>query len=227
MRRPPFSSLLAPLATMCAAAALVAAPAGAQSSFALRRGFERAITPFIGATGFGARTTGVATQNGAPGDFGYNNGLALGAQADLPLTRRTAVMATLAITPVSHVTLTYGTGGVASLDRTMLAGLDVGLAGRLKPGAPLFAYVGGGGLLATHRAAGEGAGAGVDPRASAGLGVDFGRHTRSGVRLMYLAHLAFPTTPDAAQFPARSSAFDFTVFLGGRFTFGPDSGDRK
>lgn len=209
MRRP----LLSVLAVLLLLAAAV--PAGAQRPRVFRRAFEPAVTTFFGATGHGDRTEDLL--DGAA--FDYNNGLAIGVQLDRPLTRRTALLGTVSFTPLSRVIFTRETF-TGRLDRAMVAGLDAGFAGRLKPAAPLFAYVGGGATLATRRAARETDGFSVEPRASAGLGLDLVRFDKAGVRVMYLAHYVIPGTPDESRWVAKSSAFDWTAFVGGRYTLG-------
>lgn len=224
MRRP-LSPRRAALLLAAGAVAVGAARAGAQSSLASSRAFAPAVTPFIGVSDFGARTRGDYV-DGADAEFDYNNGLALGVQVDRPLTRRTAFIGTLSVTPLSRVTAEVSTG-IGELDRTVVAGIDLGFAGRLKPAAPLFAYLGGGGVFATKRAAGETDGTSFEPRASAGLGLDLMRRERAGFRVMWIAHLAFPGTPDEARWVAESSTVDHTIILGGRFTLGPATGDRQ
>jgi hypothetical protein len=195
--------------------AAAAVPAGAQRARILRRAFEPAVTTFLGATGHGDRTEDLL--DGAMLD--YNNGLALGVQLDRPLTRRTALLGTVSLTPLSRVMFT-GNGFTGKLDRAQLFGADAGVAARLKPSAPLFAYVGGGAMMATKRAARDTEGFSVEPRASAGLGLDVARLDKAGVRVMYIAHYVVPGTPDETRWSARSSAFDWTAFIGGRYTLG-------
>jgi hypothetical protein len=195
----------------------VASPASAQRD-RIRQAFAPAVTPFIGAMSFGMRSTEVA--DGA--EFEYANGIALGVQLDRPLTRRTGLLVTLAATPLSRVVRRLD-GVIVDLDRTLVGGLDLGLAGRLKPGAPLFVYVGGGAALATHGATRETSGFVAEPRGSVGLGIDLMRLEHTGVRLLYLAHFTKPASPDDARWSAKSSAFDQTFAIGGRIMLGKRS----
>lgn len=207
-----------PLSHGCAAVlllAIAATPALAQRERVIRQAFAPAITPFFGTTGFGQRTTDVNDGAG----FDYANSFALGVQLDRPLTRRTGLLATLAVTPLTRVVRTLGPE-VIDYERTVVGGLDLGIAGRLKPAAPLFVYVGGGAVLATKRAVVDRGGFGADPRASAGVGIDLMRLERTGFRLLYLAHWVRPSTPDASRFAAKSTAFDQTIALGGRLMLG-------
>ena len=196
----------------------VAAPADAQRDRVIRQAFAPSITPLIGATGFGVRTVGVI--DGARYD--YANGIAVGLQADRPLTRRTGLQGTLMLSPLTRVVVTNGPD-VGDLDRTLVGALDLGIAGRLKPGAPLFVFAGGGATMALKRAAREPDGFGADPHASVGVGIDFMRFERSGFRIMYLAHFVKPSTPDAAQWKSKSSAYDQVVAIGGRMMLGKES----
>lgn len=192
-----------------------AAPAHAQRDRVIRQAFAPAITPFFGVTGFGVRTTDAS--DGA--DFDYANGMAVGVQLDRPLTRRTGLLGTVSISPLTRVVGTLGPA-VIDFERTLVGGLDLGLAGRLKPGAPLFVYLGGGATLATRRAARESDGFGADPRVTAGLGIDLMRLERTGFRLLYMAHWVKPGTPDESRWVAKSTAFDQTFAIGGRLTLG-------
>jgi hypothetical protein len=195
--------------------AAAATPARAQRDRVIRQAFAPAITPFFGASGFGVRTTRVL--DGAR--FDYGNGVDFGVQVDHPLTRRTGLLATIDVTPLTRVIGTRKPT-VADLDRTIVGGVDLGLAGRIKPGAPLFVYVGGGATMATKRATGDPAGFVAEPRATAGVGIDFMRFERTGFRLLYLAHFIKPSSPDASLWTAKSSAFDQTFAIGGRMMLG-------
>lgn len=210
MRRPSFHVVAAML--MLAA---TAAPADAQRSRVLRRAFEPAVTPLFGLTGFGERTTDLQDNT----RFDFANGMAVGVQVDRPLSRRTALMGTVVLSPLTRVNATRG-DQVGDLDKTLAAGLDLGIAARLKPAAPLFVYAGGGGVVSTKRAAGDTEGTGFDPRVTGGIGIDIMRSERTGFRFLYLAHMTFPGTPDAARWEAKSSAFDQTIVIGGRYTLG-------
>lgn len=192
-----------------------ATPARAQRERVIRQAFAPAITPFFGVTGFGVRTTDVS--DGVR--FDYGNGMAIGVQLDRPLTRRTGLLATVSVTPLTRI-LGTREPDVRDFDRTVVAGLDLGIAGRLKPGAPLFVYLGGGGTLATKRAVREPDGFGAEPRATAGVGIDLMRLERTGFRLLYLAHWVKPGTPDASRWVASSTAFDQTFAIGGRLALG-------
>lgn len=213
MRRP------ALLLSVAAATLLLAAPLGAQRT--IRRAFEPAITPFVGASNFDTRV-----RDSAGATFDYNNGIAFGVQLDHPLTRRAALIGTLALTPVTHVDQRVEVdGGDATFEHgnAVVAGLDAGFAGRLKPSAALFGYVGGGLVLATRPPVADGSGMQVDPRATIGVGLDLARRASTGVRVMFLQHLTFPRTSEPG-YEAESVARDWTFVLGGRFTLGAAKG---
>ena len=213
MRRPLSQAAAATLFLLA-----VAAPADAQRDRVIRQAFAPSITPFIGATGFGVRTVGVSDDT----HFDYANGLAIGLQADRPLTRRTGLQGTFMLSPLTRVVATNGPA-VGDLDRTVVGAIDLGIAGRLKPGAPLFVFAGGGATMALKRAALEPDGFGADPHASVGVGLDFMRFERTGFRIMYLAHFVKPSSPDEAQWTAKSSAYDQVVAIGGRMMLGKES----
>ena len=198
-----------------AALLAVAAPAHAQRERVIRQAFAPAITPLFGTTGFGQRMTDVESGAG----FDYANSFALGVQLDRPLTRRTGLLATLAVTPLTRVVRTQGPE-VIDYERAVVGGVDLGIAGRLKPAAPLFVYVGGGAVLATNNAVREPEGFEIDPRGTAGVGIDLMRLERTGFRLLYLAHWVKPSSPDEAQWVAKSSAIDHTIVVGGRLMLG-------
>jgi hypothetical protein len=194
---------------------LAAAAMPARAQRVIRQAFAPAITPFFGATGFGVRTTDPA----GSAEYDYANGFGIGVQLDRPLTRRTGLLATVAVTPLTRVVGTQKPA-IIDLDRTVVAGLDLGIGGRLKPNAPLFVYAGGGATLATKTAGLEPGGFGADPRGTLGLGIDLMRHERTGFRFLYMAHWVKPSSPDEAQWPAKSTAFDQTIAIGGRLTLG-------
>lgn len=218
MRRPiPQALATLLLAALSLGAGLAATPAraDAQGPRIVRRAFEPAVTLLFGAAGFGERTVDLADD----ARFEFANSIAVGVQLDQPLSRRTALLGTVMLAPLTRVDAERGIE-VRELDRTLAVGLDVGIAARLKPVAPLFVYAGGGGLLTTKRAAAETDGTGFDPRVTGGIGFDVMRLERTGFRFMYLAHVTFPGTPDDARWEAKSSTFDQTIVIGGRYTLG-------
>lgn len=206
MRRPALLGVLA-------AAVLCADPASAQRP--LRRAFEPAVTPFVAGTGFGDRVRSTTT---VLAEYDYNNGVGLGIQAERPWTRRTALMTTLAVTPLTHVTRTYN-GAVSDRARILVLGLDAGIAGRLKPSAAVFGYLGGGATVATSPPSEDLSGIHAEPRLSFGIGFDAMRRERTGFRLAYLGHYVFTRSP-GTDYVTRGDTMDWTFILGGRYTFG-------
>jgi hypothetical protein len=208
MRRP------SPLAL----AALLAGALGARSAHAqfdrATRAFEPAIVPFVGFAGFGDRLDDAERSH-----FQYNASLAIGAQLQHPLTRRTALLGTLALAPLSHVIENRADHSVVSHQRVMLSTLDVGFAGRLKPAVPVFGYLGAGAVAATRPPEPDVDGVQVEPRVSVGAGVDLMRGSSGGLRVAYTAHFAVPRSPDPT-YGTLSHAYDWTLLVGGRITLG-------
>lgn len=207
MRRPALLGVLA-------AIALCADTASAQRQ--LRRAFEPAVTPFIAGTGFGAR---VRSTTSTVADYDYNNGVAIGALVERPWTRRTAVMGLVSATPLTHVTRTFNEA-VSDRARVVVFGLDAGVAGRLKPSAAVFGYVGGGATVGTKPPSEDLSGLHAEPRATVGVGYDAMRRERTGFRVAYFGHYVFTRSPGADYATVGSSAMDWTLVLGGRYTFG-------
>src|SRR5687768_918215 len=74
---------------------LVASPARGQLD-RVRRAFEPAVGFWVGISTFGNRLLVPAQAN-----YRYNSSLTLGARADVPLTRRTALLLDLGVAPIS------------------------------------------------------------------------------------------------------------------------------
>ena len=181
----------------------------------LRRAFEPAVTTFIAGTGFGDR---VRSATVAVDHYDYNNGIGIGVQAERPWTRRTALMGTVALTPLTHVTRTFNET-VGDVARIAIVGLDGGVAGRLKPSAPVFGYLGAGAVVATRPPSEDLSGLHAEPRVTLGVGYDALRRERAGFRVGYLVHHVFTRAP-SADYVAESGSRDWTLYLGGRYTFG-------
>lgn len=209
MRRP------ASLACVAVATLLAAAPAGAQRVFS--RAFEPAVTPFVGISDYGYRaTTGSARAE-------YNNSLNIGIQGERPLSRRTALMGTLIVAPLTRVQARVGQDDLFEYDRALSVGGDVGIAARLKPAAPAFGYLGAGFHAATRGMDPEGDdGMVFEPRGTFGAGLDLARRARTGVRILWLGHYTVPAAPQDAEQLLRKKAgtFDWTLLLGFRHTLG-------
>ena len=181
----------------------------------LRRAFEPAATYFIAGTGFGDRVHAAAA---TADQYDYNNGIAIGVQGERPWTRRTALMGTVAITPLSRVTRTFNET-VGDRARIAIVGLDLGVAGRLKPSAPVFGYLGGGAVVATRPPSEDLSGLHGEPRVTLGVGYDALRRERAGFRVAYFAHHVFTRAPNS-DYVAEGGSRDWTLILGGRWTFG-------
>ena len=181
----------------------------------IRQAFEPAVTPFLGATGFDLR---VRSLESSAFRFGYDNGVVVGVQLERPWTRRTALMGSVSLAPLSHVVEDVADGG-RDLERVAVLGVDAGVAGRLKPSAAIFGFAGGGAMLATRPPGNALSGVHVEPRLTLGVGLDAGRRSRTGVRFAYLAHYVFTHSPNAA-YSSEGNALDWTFVLGLRRTLG-------
>ena len=186
------------------------------------RAFERAVTFTFGASSYGERLSR------AGGDSRYRpaSSFVLGTWFDQPITRRTGLLIGLAVAPVSGqreyspppepFELTKG--------RLIVATADVGLAGRLKPSAPVFFMVSGGVLATTKGLTGiealEPEKKLVEPHGSFTIGIDGKRRQRWGWRMLYVNRWTFPKSNGEADFSAPSTAHDWTFQIGLRRTYG-------
>lgn len=201
------------LAAAVLALALGAAPSGAQDP-RTRRAFEPAVAVTATATGFGTRFTG------PDGDASYKNSVGLGLWGQLPLTRRTGLLAVATLSPLTAQRAEVA-GGVALYDDVISASADVGLGARLKPAVPVFFFVGGGLHAATHSAAigvGERA---LEPQGAFAIGYDAVTRGRWGMRVAFVGHVVKPDDPGLPDVTPKSTAFDWTFHIGGRFSLSP------
>lgn len=207
----------AAIVAACAlAAALPAGPARAQFGTA-RRAFEWAVTPWIGASGFGTRYT-------TPG-FGtrYSSSLAGGLRGDLPLTRRLGILANVEVAPFARQKTSDESGSAVLTARTYLWRGDVGIGWRFKPVAPVFFYAGGGVVGASRPSYPGFIGSVLDPQAAVGVGLDRPSTGRVNFRAAYTAYFVFPrdltATDWAGSAPAphpsaKSGAYDWALQFG-------------
>ena len=205
MRRP---------ALLALAVALCAHPLRAQFERPTRA-FETAVVPAIGFAGFGERFEDIRRSR-----FQYNASLALGAQLQRGLTRRTGVMATVLLAPLSHVLENGADESTIVGSRAIIGVVDAGVAGRLKPRVPVYGYLGGGMLVGTRPPATATTGSYLEPRATFGFGVDAMRGSRGGLRVTYLGHVAFPHDPGGVPYARERSVYDWTLLAGARIPLG-------
>jgi hypothetical protein len=197
-----------------AAVALGVPPAEAQAAGA-RRAFEPALTLSISAKQFGTRL------EGAGAEYRYKNSPGLSVWTELPLTRRTGLLATVNVTPFSKQRVEGGPAdNVAVYDRVVTYGGDVGLGARLKPAAPVFFFLGGGLVAASEYADPRDDGGVVEPQGTFAVGYDARPRGAWNLRAVYTGHLVMPADGNLPDTPSASTAYDWSFQLGGRYTFG-------
>jgi hypothetical protein len=196
----------------------LARPAAAQFPERTRRAFERSITGAAGITSFGNRVTGPL------GTYRYKASLSLTAEGEVPVTRRSGVLALVTIAPLSKQKLDV-TGGSTLLGRslTVFSG-DAALGWRLKPSAPVFIALGGGVTSSATTLASTGGRGVTEPHGTIVLGYDGRRDGRANFRVMFVQHLVVPKSPDESTYTAKSMALDWSIALGARIRFGRDAG---
>lgn len=208
------------LAATLLAAALPSMPAtaAAQSDttqptalLRVRRAFEPALTAWIGTTKFGSRTYD------ANATYGYASALTVGATADFPLTRRTALMVDASVLPTSKQEASSGAGLGSYTARTaVVTTADAGVAARLKANVPVFFFAGAGVLHASRVPSPFGTGAATEPRGTVALGWDggIGSASRAGLRAVAAAHFSKPSDSPVADETTKSITTDYSFRLG-------------
>lgn len=198
--------------------AAIAASAGAQAVEA-GRAFEPSVTPWVGVSSFGDR---IRTQNAVSA---YRNSPTVGLRAEFPLTRRIGLLGGFSVAPLSKQA-EENVATRAFFDDVVIYRAEAGLGWRFKPAAPVFFYGGGGLFGATKYALRDTEGSPLDPMAAVGLGYDRAASGPWSFRVMYTSYLVFPSAPDPppdspSTVPeAKSSAHDWSLQFGGRYTFG-------
>ena len=201
-----------------AAVALGAPPAEAQGP---RRAFEPALTLSISAKQFGTRL------DDATSEFRYKSSAGLSVWTELPLTRRTGLLATANLTPFSKQRVEGGAAdNVAVYGDVVTYGADVGLAARLKPSAPVFFFLGGGLVAASESAHPDDDGGAVEPQGTFAVGYDARRRGPWNLRAIYVGHLVIPADGNVPDASPASTAYDWSFQLGGRYTFGLSGSSR-
>ena len=217
---PTLTPLLALIGLTTAAPALRAQQPDATAPLPrYRRAFEPSVSVMLGASSYGERLSR------AQGDFRYRPGSSflVALWADRPLTRRTGLVAGLAVAPISGQVEDQPPPADASVsyERLALATADLGIAGRLKPSAPVFFMLGGGVLLTTKGVSNilpnERL---VEPHADFTIGMDGKRRQRWGWRVLYVNRWAFPRGVGASGFESPTTAHDWNVQVGARRMLG-------
>lgn len=186
------------------------------------RAFEPSLSITFGPSSYGTRLLR------AGGDSKYKpaSSFVVSAWYDRPLTRRTGLLVGAGLAPVSGQHEDQPPPEPFSVTRgsLMIATADVGLAGRLKPSAPVFFMVGGGVLASTKGITGikeiQPEKKLLEPHADFTIGVDGKRRSRWGWRILYVNRWAFPRDIGVPDIKATSSAHDWTFQVGARRLFG-------
>ena len=202
-----------------AAVVLGAPPAEAQAERA-RRAFDPALTLSISAKQFGTRL------QGANSDFRYKSSAGLSVWTELPLTRRTGLLATANLTPFSKQRVENSADNVAVFGRVVTYGADVGIGARLKPSAPVFFFFGGGMVAASDYADPADDGGVFEPQGTFAVGYDARRRGPWNIRAVYMGHVVRPAEGNLPDTSPASTAYDWSFQLGGRYTFGPSGSPR-
>jgi len=190
------------------ALAVRAAPSGAQDGRP-RRAFEPAVATTASVTLFGRRFSAINN------DYGYKNSVGVGLWGELPITRRTGLVALATISPLS-AQQSEGRNANSALYRDVLSfAADLGLGARLKPAVPVFFLVGGGVHAATHYANPESSGSALEPQGMFAVGYDAASRGRWRVRTAVVAHVVKPADPGGVEL--KSTTLDWAFHVGGHF----------
>ena len=188
--------------------AVRAAPAGAQEARP-RRAFEPAVTMTAAVTLFGQRFSALNS------DFGYKNSVGVGFWGELPITRRSGLLALATISPLSAQQAEGRNANTALYRDVVSIAADAGLGARLKPAVPVFFFIGGGVHTATHYPNPEADGAAFEPQGTFAVGYDAVSRGRWNVRTAVVAHLVKPADPGGVDL--KSTTLDWAFHVGGRF----------
>lgn len=202
-------------------AGLLALLAGALPAAAQERvpppatAFPPAVTTSAGIAAFAPRYESSVSGT----EFSYGSSLALTARADYPLTRRLGLAAELMVAPLAKQRVQAPNVGRTIYDNIMVYGFHAGVAGRFKPGAPVFFQLGAGLTMASKHAHPDADGSPMEPHGGLTIGYDASAFGRANIRVIYSARLAFPDAPDDATLPIdeKSVALDHVILVGLRF----------
>ena len=179
--------------------------------------FAPSITTSLGFAAFAPRYEAPVSRT----EYSFGSSLAITARGDYPLSRRLGVSGELMVAPLAKQRLENPEFGRTVADNITVFGFHAGLAGRLKPAAPVFFQLGGGLTMATKHAYPDADGSAMEPHAGLTVGYDGGAFGRANIRVTYSARLAFvdapDNLPDAATVEEKSSALDHVVQVGLRF----------
>jgi hypothetical protein len=199
---------------------LIGAPAAAQ----IQRpapAFERAVTPWLGVTSFGTR------QVDGTREASYRGSLTAGFRAELPLTRRVGLLGNVSVSPLAKQR-TDNPFGTELHEKVTIVRADAALGFWFIPRAPVFFFAGGGILAADKPAFPNFDESVIEPRGLIGVGYDRPSSGHWNFRVAATAFLTKAAEPDPTSWTAagpvpnlriESTAFDWAIELGGRYTF--------
>ena len=175
--------------------------------------FAPSITTSLGFAAFSPRYEAPGTGT----EYSFGSSLAITARADYPLTRRLGFSGELMVAPLAKQRVEHPEFGRTVADNVLVFGFHAGLAGRLKPAAPVFFQIGGGLTMATKHAFPDTEGQPMEPHAGLTVGYDAAPFGRANLRVTYSARLALSEMPDDVDLDKKSTALDHVVLVGLRF----------
>lgn len=107
-----------------------------------------------------------------------------------------------------------GTDARVSADAFTHSAVRGAIAWRFKPFVPVYLFAGGGVARATRFAVAGLQGRATEPELNFGFGVDPRRHGGTGLRLRYLASVAYPADPHVPGVRARGPTYDWSLQAG-------------
>ena len=206
------------MATTLPAAALALLAVAANASAQERvpppaTGFAPSVTTSLGFASFAPRYVAPVSR----AEYSYGSSLVVSARGDYPLSRRLGISGELMIAPLAKQRIEHPETGRNVADDIVVFGFHAGIAGRLKPAAPVFFQLGGGMTRATKHAFPDSEGSPVEPHAGLTVGYDGGAFGRANIRVTYSARLAFGVVPDDVAVEKKSTALDHVLQVGLRF----------
>ena len=180
------------------------------------RAFPVALTTSLGVASFSPRYEQPATRT----KYGFGSSLVITARGDYPLTRRLGLTGELSVAPLAKQRADHREFGRVVHGKLLVLGADAGIAGRFKPGAPVYFQVGGGAILATKHALPGADGQAFEPYAGFTVGYDARPFGRSNIRVSYSGRIAAADIPDTGEDMGpwvTNAAFDQVLQVGIRF----------
>jgi hypothetical protein len=193
------------------AAALLATPLAAQSRPPVLA-FPRSLGPAIGVASFNPRST----SSGA--SFSYKGSVVVSGKFDMPLTRRTGLLLSAGIAPLSQQRGQSSSSTVLS-DKLMVGVLDAGIGFRFKPSAPVF-FAGGGGLTySTRPPVPESTGSVMEPHVLLAIGYDAGSSDSWNIRTVLNNRFVIVGDDGMPETVDESMAYDWSFDVVFRYRF--------